>query len=112
MQSVNWEAAREYVGGDEDLLRELLKVFLDECPRWMAELDRAIATSDATAVQRTAHKFKGALVNFGAETAGAAAAQLESLGKTGNLSGVDAKTSALRHEVDRVLPAVREMAGS
>jgi two-component system sensor histidine kinase/response regulator len=110
-QTVNWEAALEYVGGDEALLRELLAVFLEECPKWMAELERAIANRDVPGVRRTAHKTKGALVNFGAEAAGAAAAQIETLAKSGSLAGVDTITTTLKHEVERLLPEVRDRAG-
>ena len=41
---VHWQAALEYVGGDEPLLRELLAVFLEECPRWLTELAQARST--------------------------------------------------------------------
>jgi HPt (histidine-containing phosphotransfer) domain-containing protein len=110
-QTVNWEAALEYVGGDEHLLREVLRVFLEECPRWLAELDRNHHANDAAGVQRAAHKFKGALRNFGAEHAGAAAAQIEAAGKSGALTDVDSLITTLKQELERVLPAVRDKAG-
>jgi two-component system sensor histidine kinase/response regulator len=111
-QAVNWEAALEHVGGDVRLLRELLALFLEECPRWLAELERHLAASNAEGVQRTAHKFKGALLNFGAEAAGTSAASIETAGRARTLAGVDTMMASLRSELDRMLPDVREMAGT
>jgi HPt (histidine-containing phosphotransfer) domain-containing protein len=107
-QSLNWEAALEYVGGDERLLRELLSVFVEECPRWLADLDRHIAAGDPEGVRLAAHKLKGALVNLGAERPGALAAGIEALGRGRSLAGVDTMIARLREELDQLLPAVRE----
>jgi two-component system sensor histidine kinase/response regulator len=87
------EAAMARVGGDEELLKELAQLFLEEYPRLMAELREAHAQGDARMVERTAHGLKGSVANFGAKPAVEAAYQIEQLGKGGKL---DAVTEALR----------------
>jgi len=109
-EGLNWEAALDYVGGDDVLLRQLLAVFLEECPRWHAELDHYLAAGNTDGIRRTAHKLKGALLNLGAAEAGAAALRIEALCRTGTLDGVETMVATLRSELDRVLPAVRQAA--
>ncbi len=110
--SLNWEAALEYVGGDERLLREVLSVFVEECPRWLADLDRHIAAGDPDGVRIAAHKLKGALANLGAEGPGAMAAGIEALGRGRSLAGVDSIRAALGQELGQLLPAMREAAST
>src|SRR5262249_36488357 len=41
-QLVDWQTALSYVGGDEELLRELAATFLAQCPQWQADLAAAL----------------------------------------------------------------------
>jgi HPt (histidine-containing phosphotransfer) domain-containing protein len=76
------------VGGDAELLRELAVLFIEEYPVHMAALREALERGDATAVERTAHSLKGAVANFGAQPAVAAALEIEKCGKNGQLEPV------------------------
>lgn len=80
------EVALARVGGDEELLREIAVLFLDNYRQWLAELRAAEASGDAEAVQRSAHGLKGSVANFGARDAVEASLSLESLGRAGNLT--------------------------
>lgn len=73
------------VGGDAELLRELAVLFIKEYPVHMAALREALDREDAGGVERTAHSLKGAVANFGAQPAVAAALQIEQCGKTHQL---------------------------
>jgi two-component system, sensor histidine kinase and response regulator len=73
------------VGGDLDLLKEIAALFLDEYPRELDDIHKALATADARLLEHTAHGLKGSVANFGAPTAVEAAFQLEQLGKAGKL---------------------------
>lgn len=83
------EVAMARVGGDEELLRELAQLFLQEGPRLMAELRAAHSLSDAKGVERSAHGLKGSVANFGAKPAVDAAYQIEQLGRAGKLEAVE-----------------------
>jgi len=82
------ELAMVRVGGDEELLKELAQLFLEEYPRLMAELHAAHEKGDAAQVERTAHGLKGSVANFGAKQAVDAAYAIEQLGRGGRLEPV------------------------
>jgi HPt (histidine-containing phosphotransfer) domain-containing protein len=71
--------------GDEELLRELIRLFQDDTPRLVEEARTALARNDASTLHRAAHTIKGSLGYFGATPAVEAAWQLETLAATGNL---------------------------
>ena len=83
---LNRQLALERVGGDEDLLGEIARLFLDECPRLMRHIQESIDAGDTRRLEREAHSLKGSVANFGAEPAVAAALELEMIGRSGNLS--------------------------
>jgi two-component system, sensor histidine kinase and response regulator len=94
------------VGGDKDLLKELVGVYLDICPSMIAELRQAVARRDAPAVQRAAHTLKGMVGQLGAKAAFNAALHLEALARERDLSQADAACAALEDALNRVRPAV------
>jgi HPt (histidine-containing phosphotransfer) domain-containing protein len=82
------EVALSRVGGDADLLKEIAVLFLDDYPKVLADLRKAAESGDAKAVERTAHGLKGSVSNFGAKPAVDAAFELETLGRTQQLTDV------------------------
>jgi signal transduction histidine kinase/CheY-like chemotaxis protein/HPt (histidine-containing phosphotransfer) domain-containing protein len=99
-------ALRDRVGDDPELLIEIISLFLDETPQLIAAIDDAIARGDATKVERTAHRLKGAVGNFGARAAASAASQLEVLGRGGDLGRASAGLGALKRELQQLEPAL------
>jgi HPt (histidine-containing phosphotransfer) domain-containing protein len=76
----------ERLGGDEDLLRELCQIFLEESPKLMQRLRRAVADGDSDAAMQAAHSLKGQASYLGAGRATRTARQLEDMGREENLS--------------------------
>jgi two-component system sensor histidine kinase/response regulator len=83
------------VGGDLDLLKEIGALFLDEYPRVLNDIHRALAAGDAPTLERSAHGLKGSVANFGARAAVDAAFQLEQLGRAHKLEQVPPALAAL-----------------
>jgi PAS domain S-box-containing protein len=54
------------VGGDAQLLAEVVQIFLKDSPAWVAEMRAALARADAAGLRRAAHTLKGAVGYFGA----------------------------------------------
>jgi PAS domain S-box-containing protein len=73
------------VDGNRRLLRDLVRLFLADCPQRVAEIKEAIRRSDAEALGRAAHSLKGSVGNFAAKNAFAAAQRLETMGRDGDL---------------------------
>jgi HPt (histidine-containing phosphotransfer) domain-containing protein len=106
-------ALRERVEGDTELLREIIELFLEDSPRLIDEVRAAVAAGDAAALRRAAHTLKGAASNFGASAVVAAALELETMGRTGDLSGAAPardRLGAALAALDAALAALAESA--
>jgi len=101
---LNAAEALARAGGSEKLLCRVCQVFLDNLPTMWAELQTAVANTDAAAIQRTAHTLKGSAGLIGAQAATAAARELEMMAKSGKLGG-----DRLDRELNRLTPAVAEL---
>src|SRR5258706_16276107 len=80
------ELALSRVGGDKQLLREIAVLFIEECPRAIAEIQDAVARGDAAKLENAAHALKGSVANFGARNAVEAAFSLERMGRANQLT--------------------------
>jgi HPt (histidine-containing phosphotransfer) domain-containing protein len=83
----NRGVAIDRVGGDEELLREIAGLFLDEYPGLIREMESAIDSSDCERLQRAAHTLKGSLGTLGAERAFPIALDLEMKARHKQLDG-------------------------
>ncbi len=96
------------VNGDKDLLREVVRIFLEESPGMMAEIETAIDEKDADRLDRAAHAIKGSVGNFGARKAHDLARRLEMLGKGNRLHGAWHAYAELSKEIERLGKALAE----
>ena len=106
--SFNRHMALDRVGGDEELLREVLAIFLTEYPELVGKLEQAVERGDAVLLERSAHTLKGSLSTIGAEIAAHNAFLLEVMGRAGQLEGAGEQLrqlgeslSTLREELAR-----------
>jgi HPt (histidine-containing phosphotransfer) domain-containing protein len=97
-----------HVGGDRDLLSELLGIFLDDGPGQLQALRTAVAGTDPAALMSAAHALSGSLKVLGAAAATALAGRLEALGREGRLEGAAALLARLEPELERVRGAAAE----
>lgn len=98
-RSFNRLEALARLDGDTDLLREVVSLFLEECPRLMAELRRGVEARDGPSVFRTAHTLKGSVGNLSGAQVFECAGRLESLGRQGDLDGAGSCLDRLEHAV-------------
>jgi CheY-like chemotaxis protein len=106
------QLAMEQMGGDPQIARELIHVFRDECPALLDAIRQAVRKADADALQRAAHTLKGSISVFAAEPARVAALELEQIGKNNALEQAADAVAKLQTEIDRLLPALTELAES
>ena len=69
--------------GDSDLLLSLIELFREQTPLLMSEIQRGLASHDASIVRRAAHTLKGSTAIFGTTAAFEAARQLEAVAING-----------------------------
>ncbi|MCD6384669.1 PAS domain S-box protein [Candidatus Sumerlaeota bacterium] len=92
------EALLQRVDGDEELLKEILEVFLKDTPARIKSLKDAVSTKDAESIQRDAHSLKGSAGSVGAVALQELAAELERLGKAKELDS--ARASELIQKIE------------
>jgi HPt (histidine-containing phosphotransfer) domain-containing protein len=102
------QVALTRVGGDEELLRELIEVFLGDCPKWLSDLRKAAAAGSAVDLRRAAHTIKGAVGYFGADDASLAADRLQELGRAGDVAAAVAVVTDLEHSLERLTAALKD----
>lgn len=91
--------ALKAVDGDADLLRDVARIFLDEAPKLMGEIEEAIARTDPRSLRLAAHTIKGGLRMFGGEAAYELAGRLEEMGRAGNLETAQEPFETLKQTV-------------
>jgi two-component system sensor histidine kinase/response regulator len=104
---VNWQHALAVVDGDENLLRELVDLFLDETPRLIAAGESALDRGDLPTLERHAHTLKGSVRHFAAPAAFEAADQVEMAARSGNVADCQTKLAPMKDAFARVLNEVR-----
>ena len=92
------------VDNDQELLRELVQLFKEECPRLLQSLQDAVSRQEMKAVETTSHSFKGMLANLSATRAASAASHLEEIGRAGKHSQLGEALKAVEFEVGVLLP--------
>lgn len=105
---VDFDEALSRVAGDEEMLRELAEIFLEESPDWLANIEASIADGEPEGVFRAAHDIKGSTEVFRAESAVQAAKQLEKMGRNGDLEDADEAFGALKAELVWVRNALED----
>jgi CheY-like chemotaxis protein/HPt (histidine-containing phosphotransfer) domain-containing protein len=99
-------AALKYVGGDRELLDELLGIFTEDAPVRIEAIRQAIARGNTTELTREAHTLKGALKVIGATTASGLAMALEEASRAGDADSSEKLAKELEREMDRLLQSL------
>ena len=97
------------VGGDFELLQEVVGLFLDDYPRALEKIRSAVAANDASGVEHNAHSLKGSVSTFGAKDVFESALALEKQGRSGNLSGALDSLSNLEKALQALRPELEAL---
>jgi two-component system sensor histidine kinase/response regulator len=97
------------VGGDVELLREVIGLFLDDYPQSLDMIRDAVARGDQSSLERHAHSLKGSVSTFGAQEAFEAAMALEKQGRTGDLAQAQDGLSRLEHALATLRPELEAL---
>jgi CheY-like chemotaxis protein len=108
---VAWDvrATLEKLGGDAELLHEVMSIFLEEVPRHMASLRRAIAESDAGAIEGLAHSLKGELGYLGIAGISQKAQEMEEFGQKSDFRLAAELYGIFEPAVSEILVTVRRL---
>jgi two-component system, sensor histidine kinase and response regulator len=98
------------LGGREDRLRKVARMFLDESARLLGEIRAAIDQRSTSRIAQAAHALRGALGIFDAEKATDAVQRLEKLARSSALEGAEERYQTLRLELDRLRKMIGQLA--
>jgi PAS domain S-box-containing protein len=90
------------VGGDQEIVAEVLQLFFQDIPRQIQSLEEAVSKGDTGLAMRRAHSIKGAAANVGAYALQEAALLVETASRDGQLSGAANLVEALSEEFDKL----------
>jgi CheY-like chemotaxis protein len=102
----------ERLGGDEKLFHEVIEIFLDDVPKHMGSLRRAIAAGDAEAVEGAAHTLKGELGYLGVSEVSQKARQMEECGRNSDLRFAADLYATLASDLSELLTSMRGTMGA
>jgi two-component system sensor histidine kinase/response regulator len=97
--------------GDEQLLDEIVQIFLDESSRQLADLKRAVTEANAELLEATAHRLKGELSYLGMPTVSQRADDLEQMGRDCDLTHASEVFAEFETEMSAVAESMRRMPG-
>jgi HPt (histidine-containing phosphotransfer) domain-containing protein len=107
LATLDLPAFREQMGEDDDLIKEIVSLFLTESSAQVLELDSALAGGDFPRVTRVAHSLKGSLGSLYAVRSRYWADMLETSAAAANAARSEQCFSALRAELVQLEPLLR-----
>ncbi len=99
------------MGVNSPLAGKLMRLFVGESAKLVAEIERAAAAGDSAAVFRAAHSLKSSGASVGASAFSGIAKELEALARAGQTVALADHPARLRREHERLRedPAIRDM---
>ncbi|HLY63712.1 MAG TPA: response regulator [Terriglobia bacterium] len=102
-------AIADRMGGDLELVRGIIQLFLEDCPRMMADIRKAVVTKSPGGLHEAAHALKGVIANFTSENAFHSALQLEGMGRDGDLTHAKEWLAALECDMSALHADLEEL---
>lgn len=96
-------ALRADLGDDDEIVRDLCRMFGNDTPQLMTEIAHALESGDLKTVQRSAHRLKGSIGVFHAPGVYAVAQQMETAGEQADAARAQAVLAELQGAVSAML---------
>ncbi len=96
---------------DENLLNEVVKLFVESASDDVKSLQDALDSQDTLVLGQIAHRFKSACANLGANTLNNNAALIEKTARQGSIQNIDQLITTMKSELPGVLAILRQTCG-
>ncbi|HRE98979.1 MAG TPA: Hpt domain-containing protein [Pirellulaceae bacterium] len=106
------EATLARLGGDAELLAEMIGFYREDSPQLIERCDRAFAAGDLPAAARAAHAIRGLAATFDGRQVMQAATDLEERCRAGDVNGAAAGLAAARSTSEALADRLAEYLGS
>ena len=99
---VDWDAARVFTNGNEELLRDLISIFQTESREQIEGIRQGVDNDDAELLTRSAHSLKSSALVFGASSLANVALSIELHGQTSEFAEARNLLETVERETDLV----------
>ena len=108
--SVCWDEAAvlNFVENDEELLLELIRLFIESAPEQLLKINQALQHNDLDTIAHVAHAIKSMVMNFYAESAQSLASRLERQARHGESVELAGLTSELNKAVMQLISSLQQ----
>jgi signal transduction histidine kinase/DNA-binding response OmpR family regulator len=106
------DALRQRASGDDALMAEVIRVFLEDLPLRLAAIKDAVTSRDPGALRAAAHALKGAAGNLSAGGLFEAASLLERVGAESRMDAAEAAFRQVSLEASNVIDVLRRHCSS
>jgi signal transduction histidine kinase/CheY-like chemotaxis protein len=97
----------QWVGGDDKLLRQMIRTFLRETPKRLETIQKAVQRRDGAEVSSRAHALKGSVSIFGAAKAAQRTQSLQDLGRISDFREAERELLLLQEEIAKLKENLR-----
>jgi CheY-like chemotaxis protein len=99
---IDIENALDALGGDLELMVEVVRTFIDTLPALVADIHAACSSNDAGRLRAAAHSLKGSSSNICAEPVREASERLELIASRGDANGTGANLQDLEARLEQL----------
>jgi two-component system, sensor histidine kinase and response regulator len=107
--ALNVDQILDRLGGDERLLHDVIRIFIDDAPKHLDTFRSALGQRDAEALEKIAHSMKGELGYLGISELSQKARELEELGRKHDLERASRIFPSFEAEVSAIVAAMRRV---
>lgn len=98
-----------HLGGDRELLKEIVELFLETAPPLLRGIHDAFGRGDDSGLKTAAHALRGSARNFYATSLERAALVAEQIGETRAFDGAEIAYAVLEKEFDQLCSSLLSM---
>lgn len=91
----------ERMSGDQDIVKEIIALFLKDAVSLVEEMKVAAGNNDLVFIGKLAHRLKGAAANIDAEALRAVSEEMEMMAREGKVAEAVALMPALIEQMDK-----------
>lgn len=102
-------ALERQTGGDASLRREVVRMFLEDCPLRVEAIGEALASGDTASLVSSAHMLKGSAAYLKASIVRGHAADIEECARQGRHADASAAFDKLRDAIEQLLPELHKL---
>jgi HPt (histidine-containing phosphotransfer) domain-containing protein len=100
---------RDRLGDDDELVADVIRLYLDDYPQRLDAMAGAIAERDFPRLRAEAHTLKGSASSLAGGRVAGAARELEAVAESGDIALATERLASLVFEAEQLAAALREL---